>query len=225
MYVPKPDFIKTDDTKTFHTGIYDPDLAEKRIQKEAKKNIYIGLGLIVASVITTIVSFKMLDGVYILYWGPALVGAVFYIKGIYTFSNPYSAVPKFHQPKSGLKNQKSKGMMTVVAALFAICLSSFIVVKALAPQFVNQFNADGGYTKENYVTSAKKACISGGGNDSYCGCVANYLVQNYSLDRLRTLDKQVNANSSRIPIEITAAAKSCIKSLEPATSDISTETI
>jgi hypothetical protein len=207
MYVPKPEFLPTSPVNP--VGMPHTNLEEK-IKNEARKNIYIGLGLIVASIIITVLSYRFAKSEYFIFWGPALIGTVIYAKGVYAFSNPYSAVSHIHIQHTGLTNQHKKGVLSVIAGLFAIYIAGYAIVMSLAPQFANQFKSDGGYTKANYTVAAKKACVDGGGNDSYCACVADYMVNHYSLERLRQIDKDSSSNSLTIAPEIKAAARSCL---------------
>jgi hypothetical protein len=179
----------------------ETDLKSK-IENDAKKNIYTGLGLIILSIIVTVISYKASTGsTFSVFWGIGIFGSVIFARGVYNFTNPYASVAHSAQARSGFENKKGKGIAAVIAALFVVYVMSGVITKALVPELSGKFN------RATYTANVIKGCKEAGGGESFCGCAATYLVAHSSEDRLKEIDNLPESEPN--PPETTEAAHAC----------------
>lgn len=201
-----PELGKTP-TNTFNSDISTILL---QVKHDGVKDIWIGLLLIAISLAITIVSYNMADsgGSFSIFWGLAIWGLVLLMRGIYRYVNPVSGLePSVKSANRQLPSRRFGAWVSVVAGVFLVVIVSFSLIGMFSPDLASQIENGDGTTPESYIANFTDACVDEGVSRSRCTCVAKYLTDHNSMQRLIEIENEVDGSTT--PPELTEAVNNC----------------
>lgn len=200
---------QTPDSSGGYASIEHVDIALAVAKKSGKKSILIGLGLIVAGLIITIISYNMADtgDSFFVFWGLSVFGLIVLFKGIYAYTNPASQLDKELAKRHPNLSRKGFGVFMGIIGCIGAVVISLVSVGIFSPTLINDVE---GYTIENYESNFITYCVDGGGDSAACTCAAKYMTSHYSLDHLKEIDEASDPNETTIHPDLQQAIDACI---------------